>query len=43
VAADGDEETTTTKASTETDTDTPRFNLEKIVQTVKDFKSSIGF
>lgn len=38
---DGEESTTTTK-STETDNDTPRFNLEKIVQTVKDFKSSIG-
>ena len=38
---DGKESTTTTK-STETDNDTPRFNLEKIVQTVKDFKSSIG-
>ena len=42
VATEDGEEKTTSKTSTETDTDTPRFNLEKIVQTVKDFKSSIG-
>lgn len=42
---DGEESTTTTTTttSTETDSDAPRFNLDKVLQTVKDFRSGIGF